>query len=470
VLGIDVRLLSDIGAYGIRPHGPLLDPMTAAGLIVGPYAIENYRYDTLAVATTKTPEGPYRGVGMATAAVIHEHVMDLVAAEVGLDPAEVRRRNFIAPEQMPYTAVTGHPYESGDHAAALDLALLGFDYADALRQREEARAAGRLVGIGIGCYVEFTGGGSRTFVGRGMIGIPGIDTARTWVDDLGTVRVQTSSPAMGQGTHTTLAQVVAGAVGVDVQQVVVEQTDTRSVSLGTGSFQSRSSVGTTTALHRAATQLREGIVSAATRALGVPAETVNVEGDAVLVSGSRLRLADLISELSEEERGALDVEVTYDSPQAAHPLGSHVCMVEVDSETGGVEILRYVVGEDCGHLINPMIVDGQVHGGIVQGMAAVLAEEIVYSDEGQMLTSTFMDYLLPTASESPAIDVKHMETPTPIHDLGFKGIGEGGTIGGTAAVANAVADAVGLTTLRLPLTPSRILEQLNTVRDHAERR
>jgi carbon-monoxide dehydrogenase large subunit len=177
-----------------------------------------------------------------------------------------------------------------------------------------------------------------------------------------------------------------------------------------------------------------------------------------------------MSELSEEERGALDVEVTYDSPQAAHPLGSHVCMVEVDPETGGVEILRYVVGEDCGHLINPMIVDGQVHGGIVQGMAAVLAEEIVYSDEGQMLTSTFMDYLLPTASESPAIEVKHMETPTPIHDLGFKGIGEGGTIGGTAAVANAVADAIGLKTLRLPLTPARILEQLATVRDHAARR
>jgi carbon-monoxide dehydrogenase large subunit len=275
---------------------------------------------------------------------------------------------------------------------------------------------------------------------------------------------------MGQGTHTTMAQVVAGTVGVDVQQVVVEQTDTASVSHGTGSFQSRSSVGTATALHRAAAQLREGIVSAAERALGVPAETVEVQGDSVLISGSRLRLADLISELSEEELGALDVEVTYDSPQAAHPLGSHLCMVEVDPETGGVEILRYVVGEDCGNLINPMIVDGQVHGGIAQGMAAVLAEEIVYSDEGQMLTSTFMDYLLPTATECPTVEVKHMETPTPIHDLGFKGIGEGGTIGGTAAVANAVADAIGVSVLRLPLTPARILEQLDRVHRHAERR
>jgi carbon-monoxide dehydrogenase large subunit len=470
ILGIDVRLVSDIGAYGIRPHGPLLDPMTAAGLIVGPYAIENYRYDTIAVATNKTPEGPYRGVGMATAALIHERLLDLVATEVGIDPAEARRRNFIAADQMPYTAATGHPYESGDHGAALDIALLAFDYAGALEQRERARAGGRLVGIGIGSYVEFTGGGSRTFVGRGMIGIPGIDTARTWIDDVGTVRVQTSSPAIGQGTQTTLAQVVAGAVGVDVQQVLVEQTDTASVSLGTGSFQSRSSVGTVTALHRAAGQLREGIVAAASHALGVPSETVDVQGDSVLVSGSRLRLADLMSELSREERNALDVEVTYDSPQAAHPLGSHICMVEVDPDTGGVEILRYVVGEDCGHLINPMIVDGQVVGGIAQGLGAVVAEEIVYSDEGQMLTSTFMDYLLPTASEVADVEIKHMETPTPIHDLGFKGIGEGGTIGATAAVANAVADAIGLRTLRLPLTPSRIFEELDMVHEHPVRR
>jgi carbon-monoxide dehydrogenase large subunit len=171
----------------------------------------------------------------------------------------------------------------------------------------------------------------------------------------------------------------------------------------------------------------------------------------------------LIRQLSREERRVLDVEVTYDPPQAAHPLASHVCMVEVDPDTGAVEVLRYVVGEDCGRLINPMIVDGQVHGGIAQGLAAVLLEEVVYSDEGQMVTGTFMDYLLPTACELPRIEIQHMETPTPIHDLGVKGIGEGGTIGATAAVANAVADAIGASSIQLPLTPARILESLQMV-------
>ncbi len=470
VLGLDVRLLSDIGAYGIRPHGPLLDPMTAAGLIPGPYAIESYRYDTVAVATNKCPEGPFRGVGMATAALTHERLMDVIAADVGVDPAEVRRRNFVTPEQMPYETVTGHPYESGDHAAALEIALLSFDYADALGRRETARTAGRLVGIGIGSYVEFTGGGSRTFVGRGMAGIPGIDTARVWLDGDGAVRVQSSSPAIGQGSRTTLAQVVAGALGLDVDQVVVEQTDTAAVSVGTGTFMSRSSVGTATAAHRAGCGLRETLVTVTAEALGVEEAHIDLNGDSVVVSGARLRLTDLIGELSPEERSRLDVEITYDPPQAAHPLASHVCMVEVDPDTGGVRILRYVVGEDCGHLINPAIVDGQVHGGIAQGLAAVLCEEIVYSDEGQLVTSTFMDYLLPTSSEVPTVEVRHMETPTPVHDLGVKGIGEGGTIGATAAVANAVADAIGASAIELPLTPPRILEALEVVAESEARR
>lgn len=471
LLGLEVRLLSDIGAYGIRPHGPLLDPMTAAGLIVGPYDIQNYRYDTIAVATNKAPEGPFRGVGMATAALIHERVMDVIASEVGLDPAEVRRRNFIAPEQMPYVAATGHPYESGDHAAALEIALLSFDYAEALESRDKARASGRLVGIGIGSYVEFTGGGSRTFVGRGMVGIPGVDTARVWVDAHGGLRMQSSSPAIGQGTQTTFAQVVAAAVGVDVAKVTVEQTDTSTVSHGTGSFMSRSSVGAATAAHRASKQLREAILGAAAPRLAASADALSIEGDSVVApSGERLRLAALVDALPREERRSLDVEVTYDPPQAAHPLASHVCMAEVDPDTGAVHILRYVVGEDCGRMINPVIVDGQVRGGIAQGLGAVLLEELIYSDEGQMITGSFMDYLLPTSCELPRVEIHHMETPTPVHDLGVKGIGEGGTIGATAAVANAVADAIGASSISLPLTPARIVESLETLAGRDTRR
>jgi aerobic carbon-monoxide dehydrogenase large subunit len=459
VLGLKARIVSDIGAYGIRPHGPLLDPMTTAGLIVGPYRIRNYSYDTTAVATNKVPEGPFRGVGMATAALVHERLMDLIADQLGLDPAEVRRKNFIAADQMPYTTVTGHPYESGDHAAALEIALLRFDYAGALEEREIGRAEGRLIGIGIGSYVEFTGGGSATFVGRGMVGIPGVDTARTWLDAAGTVRVQSSSPAIGQGSQTTLAQVVAAAVGVSPNEVVVEQTDTSMVSRGTGTFMSRSSVGTVTAAHRAGLVLREAILTAASDALHVPADGLQFAGNMILTadgSATGLRLSDLV----ERQEGFFDTEVTYDPPQAAHPLASHICLVEVDHETGAVKVLRYVVGEDCGPLINPMIVDGQVHGGVAQGLAAVLSEEMIYSEEGQLLTGSFMDYLIPTAAEMPTIEIRHIETASPAHDLGAKGIGEGGTIGATAAIANAVADAIGVRAVELPLTPARIVEAL----------
>ena len=344
VLGLDVRIVSDIGAYGIRPHGPLLDPMTTAGLVVGPYAIENYRYDTIAVATNRSPEGPFRGVGMPTAVLTHERLMDLIAVRLGLSPAEVRRRNFIPAARMPYTTVTGHPYESGNHAATLEIALLSFDYAGALEQREAARAEGRLVGIGIGSYVEFTGGGSGTFVGRGMIGIPGIDTARVWLGAEGTVRVQSSSPAIGQGSMTTLAQVVASGLGVTVDQVVVEQTDTAEVSRGTGTFMSRSSVGTATAAHRAARQLRKVILSSAAELLDAAPDSVELSGDMIVTNAGMstgLQLADLVARSSGVEDGRFDVEVTYDPPAAAHPLASHICLVEVDPDTGSVKIPRY---------------------------------------------------------------------------------------------------------------------------------
>src|SRR4029077_2470401 len=199
VMGLRATVLSSIGAYGIRPHGPLLDPMTCAGLIPGPYDIRDYEYDSYALATNKCPEGPYRGVGMVTAVLAHERLMDLIAVRLGIDQAEVRRRNLVKPSQMPYVAVTGHPYESGDFPAALEAALAAFDYKRARGEQARARSAGRLVGIGVSSYVEFTGAGSSTFEARGMIGIPGTDTARVWVEPDGRVHVQTSCPAIGQG-------------------------------------------------------------------------------------------------------------------------------------------------------------------------------------------------------------------------------------------------------------------------------
>jgi carbon-monoxide dehydrogenase large subunit len=412
VLGLRAAIHSSVGAYGIRPFGPLLDPLGTAGLIPGPYDIRDYEYGTYAVATNKSPEGPYRGVGMVTAVLAHERLMDLIARRLRLDPADVRRLNFVRREQMPYVSVTGHPYESGDYAAALD----ALDYPEMRAQRDRARGEGRAVGLGIGSYVEYTGAGSSVFKGRGMLDVPGSDTARVWLDGDGAVHVQTSCPSVGQGSHTTLAQVAAQGFGVDAEKVVVEQTDTSTVGGGTGSFMSRGSVTAATAVYRAAMLLRELVA----------------------------------------EKGDPDATVTYDAAQAAHPYATHMCLVEVDRDTGAVQVLRYAVAEDCGVVINPMVVEGQVAGGVVQGLGAAVMEEIVYGAEGQLQTATFLDYLIPSIGEAPEVEVRHLSTPSTLHELGTKGAGEGGTIGSTPAIANAIADALSLGDLRLPLTPDRI--------------
>ena len=463
VLGLRARVLSSIGAYAGRPYGGLLDPMTCASLIPGPYDIRDYEYDTLAIATNRSPEGPFRGVGMVTAVLTHERLMELIATRLGLDPAEVRRRNLVTRAQMPYTAATGHPYESGDYPAALEAALSAFGYEEARAEQRRARAAGRLVGIGISSYVEFTGGGSATFKGRGMMDISGVDTARVWLGEDGTMRVQTSCPNLGQGVQTTLAQVAAAPLGVDPRNVVVEQTDTGKVGAGTGSFQSRSSVTAATSTHRAAVKLREEILNAASWRLDQPVEQLSIAADAILVAGERSTLT--LAQLAAGGPGAngghvLDVSVTYDPVQASHPYATHACLVEVDPGSGATRIARYVIAEDCGVVINPMIVDGQAVGGVAQGIGGALLEEISYGADGQMMSASFMDYLLPTASEVPSVVIEHLVTPSTVHELGTKGAGEGGTIGATAAVANAVADALSVTDATLPFTPARVLALL----------
>jgi aerobic carbon-monoxide dehydrogenase large subunit len=463
VLGLRATILTSVGAYAARPHGPALDAMTCANLIPGPYDIRDYEYDSHALATNKCPQGPYRGVGMVTAVLTHERLMDLIASRLGIDPADVRRRNLVTPEQMPYAAATGHPYESGDYPAALEAALATFDYSAARAEQAAARAAGRLVGIGLCSYVEFTGAGSSTFRARGTIGMPGTDTARVWVDDAGRVRVQTSCPAIGQGVQTTFAQVAAAALGIEPESIIVEQTDTAKVGGGTGSLMSRSSVTGATSTHRAAKQLREEILNAASWRLDQPVELLGIAGSAILVNNrpAGIDLAQLAAADPSDNGGhELDVSVTYDPVQASHPYATHACLVEVDPGTGAVEIRRYVIAEDCGIVINPMIVDGQATGGVAQGVGAALLEEITYGADGQLLSGSFMDYLVPTAGEVPPVEVTHLVTPSTVHELGTKGVGEGGTIGSTAAIANAIADALSVPDATLPYTPDRILSLL----------
>jgi carbon-monoxide dehydrogenase large subunit len=460
VLGLRATVHSNIGAYGIRPFGPLLDSITCVGLIPGPYDIRDYEYESYAVATNTCPEGAYRGVGMVTAVLAHERLMDMIAARLSLDPAEVRRINFVTPAQMPYVAATGHPYESGDYPAALDAALAAFDYGRAREEQARARSAGRLMGIGIGSYVEVTGAGSSTYVGRGMADIPGTDTARVWLGDDGFVHLQTSCPAIGQGTETTFAQVAAAGLEVEPGGIVVERTDTGKVGHGTGAFMSRGSVTAATSAYRASALLRDAILAAASWRLDQPVERLSIGASAILVDGqeSAVTLAQLaVGDVSDNGGHVLDVSVTYDAVQASHPYATHICLVEVDAGTGAVQILRYLVAEDCGVLINPMIVEGQVAGGVAQGAGAVLMEEITYGSEGELRSGTFLDYLIPSASEVPSVEVTHLVTPSTVHELGTKGVGEGGTIGATAALANAIADALSLTDITLPLTPDRII-------------
>jgi aerobic carbon-monoxide dehydrogenase large subunit len=463
LLGIRARVFGDVGAYGVHPMGPLLELMTCSGLVTGPYDVRNYSYDSVAAVTTKAPGGAFRGVGMTTAALVHERLMDTAAKRLGIDPADIRRLNLVPAEKMPYTTVTGHRYESGDFGQALETALADFDYAEAKLVRDKAKAEGRAVGIGIATYVEVTAGGSSVFKGRGMVNVQAMDSARTWLDPEGVVHIQTTCPDIGQGSNTTLAQVAAAALGVDMEVVVVEHSDSSKVSTGFGTGMSRTSVTAATATHRAALELRDQILNAAAWKLDEPPERLEVHGRTARSrdSAASIELSNLAAANRDDIGGIpLDAEVIYDPAQATHPFATHVCMVEVDRETGAVKILKWVVAEDCGRVINPLIVDGQIHGGVTQGVSSALLEEIRYSEAGQLLTASFMDYMLPTSMDAPQISVRHLETPSTNHELGTKGTGEGGTIAGPAAVANAVADALDIDADVLPLSPDRIRAML----------
>jgi len=454
---LDVVQTTDQGAYGSYPHGPTLEAHTTSGLLPGPYRLGAYRLHSRAVATTKCPAGAYRGVGFVVAAWIHERVMDLLAAELGLDRAEIRRRNLIDVDEFPYETLTHQRYDSGDYRRALELALEAVGYDTFGEERRRARSKGRLLGLGISCYVEPTAMNSAVFKARGMVGIEGYDGAHVALDQDGGATVWTTTPAIGQGTETTFAQVVADSLGIGVEQVRVARSDTAVGSLrGTGSFASRSAVSAGGAAVQAGSEVRKRLLEDAAEQLEAATDDLEIAEGAVRVTGSpnaSVRIADLVSTARHDR---YRVSAHWDPPSVAYPYATHVCVVEVDEATGGVTILRYVVAEDCGRVINPDIVEGQIQGATAQGIAEALYERISYDADGQLRTASFMDYLLPTAGEVPALWIEHLETPSPTNVWGFKGVGEGGTVGAPAAVANAVCDALGADLNELPLSPEMI--------------
>jgi carbon-monoxide dehydrogenase large subunit len=449
-------VICDQGAYGVFPHGHILEALGTPAIIPGPYRLGAYRFRSRSVATNKSPEGAYRGVGLPVSAFVHERMMDILAAELGLDPAEIRRRNLLRPEDMPHLTLTNQRYDSGDYPAALEAALEKFGYEEMRRQCEEARAEGRLVGIGISSYVEYTAVNSKVFQGRGMVGIPGSDGAHLALESTGRLALWTTMPAIGQGSATTFAQLVADAFATSPEEVDVHRSDTGVGQLdGTGTFASRSAVSGGGAIARAAAELKERLCADAAPLLKVSPEELEVAGGEVRVrdGDDAIALAELVADRPPER---YRVSADFDPPNLAYPYATHVCMVEVDAGTGGLEILRWVIVEDCGKVINPVIVEGQIHGATAQGIGGTTLEQLVYGEDGQLLTSSFMDYLLPTASDIPPFEVDHLETPAPGEGGGAKGVGEGGTLGPPGAIANAVSAALGRELNQLPLVPERL--------------
>jgi carbon-monoxide dehydrogenase large subunit len=456
LLALDADVVCDTGAYGVFPHGHILEALGTPAMLPGPYKLSAYRYRSRSVATNKAPEGAYRGVGLPVSAFVHERLMDIIAGEVGIDPAEIRRRNLLRAEELPHTTLTNQRYDSGDYPAALEGALEKIGYAELDGWCADARAEGRLVGVGISSYVEYTAINSKIFQGRGMVGIPGCDGARVELSEDGTPQLWTTIPAIGQGTATTFAQLLAAELGLEPDEVEVRHSDTGVGNLhGTGAFASRSAVSGGGAIAAAAAELRGRLREDAAAALGV-------EQDGLVVAGGRVSAADggasiaCVDLVRRQPPDRYRVSGSFDPPHLAYPYATHVCLVEVDAETGGLEILRYVIVEDCGKVINPLIVEGQIHGATAQGIGGTTLESLVYSEDGQLVTGSLMDYLLPTAADIPSFEIGHLEHAAPGSPGGVKGVGEGGTLAPPGALANAVSAALGEEFNSLPLAPEQL--------------
>ena len=452
VLGVRSTVLADMGAH-LEPYSGFV-PTVIADLQTGCYRIPASQNTLLAVYTNATPTGPYRGAGRPEPAFLIERMMDRLAAELDMDPIELRLRNFVIPPEFPYTNAAGMTYDSGDYARALQRLVEHAGYQHLRQAQAAARKEGRLQGIGISTYVEEAAGF-------------GEDRATARLEADGTITVITGSTPHGQGHQTTWAQVAAEGLGVPFDKVRVIYGDSDKPAYAVGTFGSRSASISGAAVHQGAVTLMKKIRELAASAFEASPADIIVNDGRLQVRGVPSRsmtLQDVASwTMSAGRADELAVEASFDPPDTVFPFGAHLAYVEVDRETGGVKLLRYVAVDDCGPVINPMIVDGQLHGAITQGLAQALYEGVVYDEDGQLLTGNFTTYLLPTAADVPMFETDRTVTPSPHNPMGVKGIGEGGTIGSTPAVANAVMDALrplGIKNIDMPLTPCKIWEAI----------
>jgi carbon-monoxide dehydrogenase large subunit len=476
VRAVRVRILADMGAYLqlVTPGVPLL----GAFLYHGVYDVPAYSFTCTGVFTNKTPTDAYRGAGRPEATYAIERAMDALARRIGVDPAEVRRRNFIAPDKFPYSSVAGLVFDSGNYAAALEaaLGLAGYDDLRAEQARRRESGSRTLLGIGLSSYVEMCGLAPSRVLASLHYSAGGWETATVRMLPTGKVQVVTGTSPHGQGHVTSWSMIVADRLGVSPDDVEVLHSDTAVAPWGMDTYGSRSlSVGGT-AVAMAADKVIDKARLLAAHQLEVAPEDLELLGGELAVRGSPGRTVSLgalafeaftAHDLPEGMEPNLEGSVTFDPTNFTFPFGTHLAVVDVDTDTGRVDLVRYVAVDDCGNQVNPLIVDGQVHGGIAQGVAQALWEEAAYDEAGNLLTTTFADYLVPAASELPSFVLGRTVTPSPSNLLGVKGIGEAGTIASTPAVVNAVVDALaplGVTDIDMPITPERVWRAVGAAR------
>jgi len=471
ILGLRMKLLDDIGAY-CETLGGALQVLKPLACLTGGYVIPSAEYAVTCVATNKSPQGAYRGFGPPVHNFVLERLVDMAARKLQLDPAEMRRRNFIPSHAFPYTIPSGNLYDSGDYQAVLRKALELVEYDRWRQEQRMARETGRYVGIGIATIVDVgvSGRGLIAFLHPTLSAAGGPEGVRVRIDERGEVVVEVGYAEAGQGLDTIVAQVLADELGITPDDISVIHLDTASAPPSQGPVGSRGGVAIAGAILAAAKSLKEQALQRAAVQLGVDPASLEWQEGQVRVSGSpeqTLSVAEIAA------RTPLQVEGNWLSPAQGQPdeqgrlhsyaaaaAATHIAVVEVDAETGQVKILKYVAVDDCGTVLNPAIVEGMVQGGIAQGIGIALYEEYAYDENGQLLNGTLMDHLLPTAMDVPSVEKAHLVTPSPFTPFGVKGTGESSINGAPAAIANAISDALaplGIEITGLPANPGRLL-------------
>ena len=461
VTGLRLKILANLGAYHqvLTPAIPTLTVL----MLSGPYDIKNIQCELLGVFTNTMSTDAYRGAGRPEATYLLERAMDLVARELALDPVDVRRKNLIPAGSFPFATATGLTYDSGNYQAALDKALALADYTKLRIEQKKLRSEGRYLGIGLSTYVEVCGMGP-----SGALPAPGWESATVRVEPTGSVTVLTGASPHGQGEETTFAQIVADRLGVPFEQINVVHGDTDRVQYGVGIFGSRGTAVGGAALSLAIDSIQEKAKQIAAHLWEANPADLEYRNGKIMVKGDDARsmttaeigfAAFRANNLPAGVEPGLDATRRFEPPNFVFPFGTHVCVVEVDAKTGEVKLVKYVAVDDCGKIINPTIVEGQLQGGIAQGVAQALYEEAVFDDDGQLLTGSLLQYAVPHAEQLIDFQLERTVTPTDVNPLGAKGIGEAGTIGSTPAVANAVIDALsgfGVRHIDMPLKPERV--------------